>query len=88
MSGNSWANCGQQCTTCLIMVYPYKQVGHDSFNLLVELNCFLQRKLEEIDGLNVRDNRKEHPQHLCEKCKQLGFYCRRDDERRKRNFWR
>jgi hypothetical protein len=31
MSGNSWANMGQQCEKCLINVYPYRQVrslGH------------------------------------------------------------
>ncbi|CAB3378281.1 Hypothetical predicted protein [Cloeon dipterum] len=26
MSGNSWANMGQQCTQCKINVYPYKQM--------------------------------------------------------------
>lgn len=25
-SGNSWANCGQECKPCHIMVYPYEQV--------------------------------------------------------------
>ena len=27
MSGNSWANSGQMCVCCRIMVYPHKQVG-------------------------------------------------------------
>ena len=27
MSGNSWANTGQECERCEIMVYPHKQVG-------------------------------------------------------------
>ena len=27
MSGNSWANSGQMCVRCRIMVYPHKQVG-------------------------------------------------------------
>ena len=26
MSGNSWANSGQQCIKCHLMVYPHKQV--------------------------------------------------------------
>ena len=59
MSGNSWANCGQICIRCSIMVYPHKQ-----------------RPLDRPDGLDVSDQSKEHPQHLCEKCKMLGFYCR------------
>ncbi|KAM8836277.1 zinc finger CCHC domain-containing protein 24-like [Spinachia spinachia] len=60
MSGNSWANMGQECIKCHINVYPHKQ-----------------RPLEKPDGLDVSDQSKEHPQHLCEKCKDLGYYCRR-----------
>nr|XP_004226858.1 zinc finger CCHC domain-containing protein 24 isoform X1 [Ciona intestinalis] len=60
MSGNSWANMGQDCIKCHINVYPHKQ-----------------RPLEKPDGLDVSDQSKEHPQHLCEKCKALGYYCRR-----------
>jgi hypothetical protein len=60
MSGNSWANTGQECIKCHINVYPHKQ-----------------RPLEKPDGLDVSDQSKVHPQHLCEKCKALGFYCRR-----------
>ncbi|CAK8686341.1 unnamed protein product [Clavelina lepadiformis] len=59
MSGNSWANMGQDCIKCHINVYPHKQ-----------------RPLEKPDGLDVSDQSKEHPQHLCEKCKALGYYCR------------
>uniref|UniRef100_A0AAQ4PL12 Zinc finger, CCHC domain containing 24 n=1 Tax=Gasterosteus aculeatus aculeatus TaxID=481459 RepID=A0AAQ4PL12_GASAC len=51
MSGNSWANMGQECIKCHINVYPHKQ-----------------RPLEKPDGLDVSDQSKEHPQHLCEKC--------------------
>lgn len=60
MSGNSWANMGQECKKCQITVYPHKQ-----------------RPLEKPDGLDVSDQSKEHPQELCEKCRTLGFYCRR-----------
>lgn len=60
MSGNSWANMGQECIKCHINVYPHKQ-----------------RPLEKPDGLDVSDQSKVHPQHLCEKCKTLGYYCRR-----------
>lgn len=60
MSGNSWANMGQECIKCHINVYPHKQ-----------------RSLEKPDGLDVSDQSKVHPQQLCEKCKQLGYYCRR-----------
>ena len=37
----------------------------------------LQRPLEKPDGLDVSDQSKVHPQDLCEKCKTLGYYCRR-----------
>lgn len=60
MSGNSWANMGQECIKCHINVYPHKQ-----------------RSLEKPDGLDVSDQSKVHPQNLCEKCKELGYYCRR-----------
>lgn len=35
-----------------------------------------QRPLEQPDHLDVSDQSKVHPQHLCEKCKLLGEYCR------------
>ncbi|XP_031354985.1 zinc finger CCHC domain-containing protein 24-like isoform X2 [Photinus pyralis] len=60
MSGNSWANMGQECIKCHINVYPHKQ-----------------RSLEKPDGLDVSDQSKVHPQNLCEKCKELGYYCRK-----------
>ncbi|ELT96201.1 hypothetical protein CAPTEDRAFT_101542, partial [Capitella teleta] len=59
MSGNSWANMGQECQTCRINVYPHKQTP-----------------LQKPDGLDVSDENIPHPQHLCEKCKKLGSYCR------------
>lgn len=62
MSGNSWANMGQECIKCHVNVYPHKQ-----------------RPLEKPDGLDVSDQSKVHPQHLCGKCKVLGYYCRRMD---------
>jgi hypothetical protein len=34
MSGNSWANMGQECQYCNINVYPYKQVRPHVWNLL------------------------------------------------------
>ncbi|KAJ8795090.1 hypothetical protein J1605_018677 [Eschrichtius robustus] len=138
MSGNSWANMGQECIKCHINVYPHKQRGsyflsldtlcrqllarsvqalkedegpfwvlvtgtkapltHSSLQFLPPVlgkwlpagpdqlplsppesmqRTLLQRPLEKPDGLDVSDQSKEHPQHLCEKCKVLGYYCRR-----------
>ncbi|CAH1230746.1 ZCCHC24 [Branchiostoma lanceolatum] len=60
VSANSWADMGQECQTCKINVYPHSQ-----------------KKLEKPEGLDsVIDTSKHHPQHLCEKCKKLGRYCR------------
>ncbi|WIA17236.1 hypothetical protein OEZ85_014110 [Tetradesmus obliquus] len=66
MSGNSWADMGQECQHCKINVYPYKQ-----------------RPLEKSkDDSSKIDQTKHHPQHLCEKCKWLGHYCRDSDRSR------
>lgn len=35
MSGNSWANMGQECIKCHINVYPHKQVQH-SFHYIFQ----------------------------------------------------
>ena len=43
----------------------------------IRVVVLLQRPLEKPDGLDVSDQSKVHPQHLCQKCKQLGYYCRR-----------
>ncbi|XP_063094830.1 zinc finger CCHC domain-containing protein 24 isoform X1 [Cavia porcellus] len=95
MSGNSWANMGQECIKCHINVYPHKQ-SHLKWdpgkgNPLPKdrkevkrgeseapaVKGSPKRPLEKPDGLDVSDQSKEHPQHLCEKCKVLGYYCRR-----------
>ncbi|XP_011301519.1 zinc finger CCHC domain-containing protein 24 isoform X1 [Fopius arisanus] len=83
MSGNSWANMGQECIKCHINVYPHKQVSlGPSASVSTSpshlFNSSLRyRPLEKPDGLDVSDQSKVHPQHLCEKCKTLGYYCRR-----------
>lgn len=64
MSGNSWADSWQLCQHCKTEVYPYKQTP-----------------LEKADSDSERiDHTKHHPQHLCQKCKELGYYCREDDD--------
>jgi hypothetical protein len=65
LSGNSWANAGQQCERCKTLVYPRRQRP-------------LERPTEMEGKIDVR---KPHPQHLCGKCKELGYYCRRSDDR-------
>ncbi|XP_071483638.1 uncharacterized protein [Diadema setosum] len=80
MSGNSWANMGQECIKCHINVYPHKQrplEKLDGLDVSAYDHLKIKRPLEKPDGLDVSDQSKEHPQHLCEKCKALGYYCRR-----------
>ncbi|EDO49453.1 predicted protein, partial [Nematostella vectensis] len=59
-SGNSWANTGQKCQTCDIMIYPHHQRP-------------LERSSK--DDEDKIDKSKPHPQSLCEKCRQLGRPC-------------
>ena len=42
-----------------------------------DIFIFSQRPLEKNFEIETSDKSKVHPQHLCEKCKQLGYYCRR-----------
>lgn len=62
-AGNSWADSGQECQSCRINIYPYKQ-----------------RPLAKAEDGDLIDKNKKHPQHLCERCKKLGRYCRQDDD--------
>ncbi|XP_060521830.1 zinc finger CCHC domain-containing protein 24-like isoform X2 [Cylas formicarius] len=53
--------------------------GQECIKCHINVYPHKQRPLEKPDGLDVSDQSKVHPQHLCEKCKELGFYCRRDN---------
>lgn len=50
--------------------------GQECIKCHVNVYPHKQRPLDKPDGLDVSDQSKVHPQHLCEKCKQLGYYCR------------
>ncbi|XP_065333486.1 zinc finger CCHC domain-containing protein 24-like [Cloeon dipterum] len=60
MSGNSWANMGQECQSCKVNVYPYKQTP-------------LEKTTSDQDKCDLQ---KAHLSSLCEKCKILGYNCR------------
>ena len=51
MSGNSWANLGQDCIKCRLNVYPHKQVidmaGTSQFctNRLYFINVFIHERI-------------------------------------------
>ncbi|XP_063674153.1 zinc finger CCHC domain-containing protein 24-like [Bolinopsis microptera] len=65
-SGNSWANNGQMCNKCNVMVYPYQQKP-------------LEKVAGGEDKCNPTVS---HPQGLCGKCKKLGYPCTRLGTRR------
>jgi len=78
-----WAR-GRQCskglnpfnpTVNLHLALPRKHIRRQR-PCYLPFCVMLQRPLDKPDGLDVSDQSKIHPQHLCEKCKQLGYYCR------------
>ncbi|KAI1285257.1 Zinc finger CCHC domain-containing protein 24 [Halotydeus destructor] len=58
-SGNSWANAGQECKSCNILVYPHRQKK-------------LEKHGGDDDDEGLRP---QHPRHLCDKCQDIGRYC-------------
>ncbi|KAI4457248.1 zinc knuckle [Holotrichia oblita] len=55
----------------------WSNMGQECIKCHINVYPHKQRPLEKPDGLDVSDQSKVHPQHLCQKCKELGFYCRR-----------
>ncbi|XP_026472662.1 zinc finger CCHC domain-containing protein 24-like isoform X2 [Ctenocephalides felis] len=55
----------------------WSNMGQECIKCHINVYPHKQRPLEKPDGLDVSDQSKVHPQHLCEKCRSLGFYCRR-----------
>ncbi|XP_052467962.1 zinc finger CCHC domain-containing protein 24-like [Carassius gibelio] len=55
----------------------WADMGQECIKCHINIYPYKQSPLEKPDGLDVSDPRKEHPQHLCEKCMVLGYYCRR-----------
>lgn len=87
-SGNSWANSGQMCMQCQILVYPHTQVSQDKvvndWKLVWCLNIMeilldFQKQLEKFKGESREKERnqivKAHPQLLCGRCCALGRPC-------------
>ncbi|CAH0563909.1 unnamed protein product [Brassicogethes aeneus] len=55
----------------------WSNMGQECIKCHINVFPHKQRPLEKPDGLDVSDQSKVHPQHLCQKCKELGYYCRR-----------
>ena len=70
----SWVFCVCCCVTMATSAWFQRPLEKNAAELLTPV---FQRPLEKPDGLDVSDQSKVHPQHLCEMCKRLGYYCRR-----------
>ncbi|KAL3274320.1 hypothetical protein HHI36_015721 [Cryptolaemus montrouzieri] len=55
----------------------WSNMGQECIKCHINVYPHKQRPLEKPDGLDVSDQSKVHPQHLCQKCKELGYYCRK-----------
>uniref|UniRef100_A0A673GWN1 Zinc finger CCHC-type containing 24 n=1 Tax=Sinocyclocheilus rhinocerous TaxID=307959 RepID=A0A673GWN1_9TELE len=73
--GHYIKDCPQVNTHCFYCTLM--NMGQECIKCHINVYPHKQRPLEKPDGLDVSDQSKEHPQHLCEKCKVLGYYCRR-----------
>ncbi|KAG8178252.1 hypothetical protein JTE90_000353 [Oedothorax gibbosus] len=54
----------------------WTNMGQQCSKCLINVKPHKQTPLEAPDGLDVSDDKKEHRQDLCEKCKILGYSCR------------
>ncbi|KAK7918775.1 hypothetical protein WMY93_010059 [Mugilogobius chulae] len=54
----------------------WANMGQECNRCNINIYPHTQRPLNKPDGLDKSDPHKSHPQHLCEKCKRLGRYCR------------
>ncbi|XP_065909237.1 zinc finger CCHC domain-containing protein 24-like isoform X2 [Dysidea avara] len=66
-----------QCSRRWMSGNSWSNAGQECKKCRINVFPHKQRPLEQPDGLNVSDQSKEHPQHLCQKCVQLGHYCRK-----------
>ena len=55
----------------------WKNTGQRCQNCNRNVFPHTQRPLEKPEGLDKSDPTKHHPQELCGKCRQLGFFCGR-----------
>ncbi|XP_076271268.1 zinc finger CCHC domain-containing protein 24-like [Rhynchophorus ferrugineus] len=66
-----------KCKRKWMSANSWSNMGQECIKCLINVYPHKQRPLEKPDGLDVSDQSKEHPQHLCQMCKELGYCCRR-----------
>lgn len=67
----------QKCKRKWMSGNSWANMGQKCIKCHLNVYPHKQRPLDKPDGLDVSDQSKVHPQLLCEKCKTLGYYCRR-----------
>ncbi|XP_071946974.1 ZAR1-like protein [Antedon mediterranea] len=65
------------CTRRWCSANSWADKGQECQRCGVNIYPHKQTPLKKPDGLDKSDLNKRHPQELCQKCKELGYYCRR-----------
>ncbi|CAH0563911.1 unnamed protein product [Brassicogethes aeneus] len=65
-----------KCRRIWMSCNSWPNMGQECIKCLINVLPHKQRPLKKPDGLDVSDPLIEHPQDLCEKCKELGYCCR------------
>ncbi|XP_014673503.1 PREDICTED: zinc finger CCHC domain-containing protein 24-like [Priapulus caudatus] len=64
-----------ECKRKWMSANSWANMGQKCIKCNINVHPHKQRPMEKPDGLDKSDPNKEHPQHLCEKCKALGYSC-------------
>ena len=73
------------CGRSWMSANSWKDKGQQCQNCDTNVLPHTQRPLNKPEGLDASDPEISHPQHLCEKCKELGRFCG-DRSRSRRRF--
>ncbi|OWR53953.1 zinc finger CCHC domain-containing protein 24 [Danaus plexippus plexippus] len=65
-----------QCSRRWMSSNSWAGYGQECQSCKINVFPHKQTPLQKPKELDVGDNKKPHPQHLCQKCKALGYYCR------------
>ncbi|XP_018896167.1 zinc finger CCHC domain-containing protein 24 [Bemisia tabaci] len=65
-----------KCRRVWMSSNSWANMGQECQSCKINVYPHKQKPLQKPEGLDKSDLNKAHPQELCEKCKQLGHYCR------------
>ena len=66
--------CGK-CGRSWMSANSWKDTAQQCLKCNTKVFAHTQNPISKPEGLDVSDPEKKHPQHLCDKCKELGRYC-------------